>query len=107
MKLRFVFSLTLIALWVTGPARAAEVLPAMVVKAPRPTSHDSTEFYLGNQFGYAAAPADLWQRDKLSGDFQADIQQIIHPGGHVPDPLNPAQAIHDAFVVGGRSTTKF
>jgi porin len=39
--------------------------------------------------------------------FQADIQQIIHPGGHVPDPLNPAQAIHDAFVVSGRSSIKF
>jgi porin len=39
--------------------------------------------------------------------FQADLQQIVHPGGHVPDPLNPAQAIHDAFVVGGRSTIKF
>src|SRR5260370_19311982 len=24
--------------------------------------------------------------------FQADIQQIIPPGGNVPDPLNPAQA---------------
>jgi porin len=39
--------------------------------------------------------------------FQADIQEIIHPGGHVPDPLNPAQAIRDAFVVGGRSSIKF
>ena len=39
--------------------------------------------------------------------FQADIQEIIHPGGHVPDPLNPAQAIRDAFVVGGRSSIRF
>jgi len=39
--------------------------------------------------------------------FQADIQQIIHPGGNVPDPLNPAQTIRDAFVVGGRSSIKF
>jgi porin len=39
--------------------------------------------------------------------LQADIQQIVHPGGHVPDPLNPAQAIRDAFVVGGRSSIKF
>jgi porin len=39
--------------------------------------------------------------------FQADLQQIVHPGGHVPDPLNPGQAIHDAVVVGGRSTIKF
>jgi porin len=39
--------------------------------------------------------------------FQADLQHIVHPGGHVPDPLNPGQAIHDAVVVGGRSTIKF
>jgi porin len=39
--------------------------------------------------------------------FQADLQQIVHPGGHVPNPLSPPQAIPDAFVVGGRSTIKF
>ena len=39
--------------------------------------------------------------------LQGDLQQIVHPGGNVPDPLNPAQAIHDAFVVGARSTIKF
>jgi porin len=39
--------------------------------------------------------------------IQADLQQIIHPGGHVPDPLNPAQAIRDAFVIGARSAIKF
>jgi porin len=39
--------------------------------------------------------------------LQADLQQIFHPGGHVPNPLNPPQAIPDAFLVGGRSTIKF
>jgi porin len=39
--------------------------------------------------------------------IQADLQQIIHPGGHVPDPLNPAQAIRDAFIIAARSTIKF
>ncbi|HEY6254708.1 MAG TPA: carbohydrate porin [Xanthobacteraceae bacterium] len=39
--------------------------------------------------------------------FQADLQEIIHPGGNVPNPLNPAQAIPDAFIVGGRTTIKF
>jgi porin len=39
--------------------------------------------------------------------LQADLQQFIHPGGHVRDPLNPAQAIHDALVIGGRSSIKF
>jgi porin len=39
--------------------------------------------------------------------IQADIQEILHPGGNVPDPLNPARAIPDAFVAGARSTIKF
>jgi porin len=39
--------------------------------------------------------------------IQADLQQIIHPGGNVPDPLNPAQTIRDAFVAGARTTIKF
>jgi porin len=39
--------------------------------------------------------------------IQADLQEIIHPGGNVPDPLNPARAIRDAFVVGARTTIKF
>jgi porin len=39
--------------------------------------------------------------------IQADIQEILHPGGNVPDPLNPARAIPDALVVGARNTIKF
>ena len=39
--------------------------------------------------------------------FQADLQHIIHPGGHVTDPLNAAQAIRDAFIIGARSTIRF
>ena len=39
--------------------------------------------------------------------LQGDLQQILHPGGNVPDPLNPTQTIQDAFVVGARSTIKF
>jgi porin len=39
--------------------------------------------------------------------IQADLQQIIHPGGSVPDPFNPAQSIRDAFIIGARSTIKF
>ena len=39
--------------------------------------------------------------------LQGDLQQIIHPGGNVPDPLNPTQTIQDAFVLGARSTIKF
>ena len=39
--------------------------------------------------------------------FQADLQEIIHPGGNAPSPLNPPQPIPDAFIIGGRTTIKF
>jgi porin len=39
--------------------------------------------------------------------LQADLQEIIHPGGNVPNPLNPPQPIPDAFILGARTTIKF
>jgi porin len=39
--------------------------------------------------------------------LQPDIQYIVHPGGNVPDPLNPAVAVKDALVVGLRTAIKF
>ena len=39
--------------------------------------------------------------------FQADLQEIIHPGGNVPSPVNPPQPIPDAFIIGGRTFIKF
>jgi porin len=38
---------------------------------------------------------------------QPDLQYIVHPGGHVPDPNNPNAAIGNAFIAGIRSTIKF
>ncbi len=78
----------------------------------------------------AGADDDIWQRDTLTGDWsgartqlsqrgiditfnapwwtmQADIQQILHPGGNVPDPLNPTQPIQNAFAVAWRNSIKF
>src|SRR5450432_799212 len=52
------------------------------------------------ELDYSLQLAPWWQ-------IQADLQQIIHPGGNVPDPLNPAQSIRDAFVAGARTTIKF
>jgi porin len=52
------------------------------------------------ELDYLVQLAPWWQ-------IQADLQQIIHPGGNVPDPLNPAQSIRDAFVAGARTTIKF
>jgi porin len=39
--------------------------------------------------------------------FQVDLQEILHPGGNVPNPLAPPQPIPDAFLIAGRSTIKF
>ncbi|WP_445491541.1 carbohydrate porin [Rhodopseudomonas sp. RCAM05734] len=41
--------------------------------------------------------------------FQPNIQYIMHPGGNVPSPLNPASTspVPDALVFGMRTTIKF
>jgi porin len=41
--------------------------------------------------------------------IQPDFQYVMHPGGHVPNPLDPTQtvAIKDAAVFGVRSTVQF
>jgi porin len=38
---------------------------------------------------------------------QPDLQWIVHPGGNVSGPNNPAVTVANAFVVGIRSTIKF
>jgi len=38
---------------------------------------------------------------------QPDLQWIVHPGGNMSDPNNPAVTVANAFVVGIRSTVKF
>jgi hypothetical protein len=35
------------------------------------------------------------------------LQYIVHPGGNVVDPANPAMTVRNAFIVGVRSTIKF
>ncbi len=39
--------------------------------------------------------------------IQPDLQYIVHPGGRVPDPLNPARPIGNAFIAGVRTTINF
>ncbi len=39
--------------------------------------------------------------------LQPDVQYIVHPSGNVPDPNNPADTIHNAVVVGARTTINF
>ena len=38
---------------------------------------------------------------------QPDFQYVIHPGGNVPQPDNPTQALKDAAVFGLRGTITF
>jgi porin len=36
--------------------------------------------------------------------LQPDLQYIVHPGGHIPRPDDPAHALDDALVAGMRMT---
>ena len=57
------------------------------------------------------AVVELSYQMKLAGNWsmQPNIQYIVHPGGHVPDPLDlsGASAIRDALVFGLRTMLKF
>jgi porin len=52
------------------------------------------------ELNYAAQIAPWWT-------VQPDLQYIVHPGGNVPNPNNPALTIGNAFVAGVHSTIKF
>lgn len=39
--------------------------------------------------------------------IQPDLQYIVHPGGRVPNPLDPARVIGDTFIAGVRTTINF
>lgn len=53
------------------------------------------------EVSYAAQLAPWWT-------LQPDLQYIVHPGGNVANPNDPAgAAIKNAFVAGVRSTIKF
>ena len=58
------------------------------------------DYELVFELNYALQLANWWT-------VQPDLQYIIHPGGNVPDPNNPAATVQDAFIVGIRSTIKF
>ena len=44
--------------------------------------------------------ADKWS-------VQPDLQYIFHPGGNIPDPLNPRSVIPNALVFGTRMVMRF
>src|SRR5262249_6379256 len=57
------------------------------------------------------AVVELSYQIKLAENWalQPNLQYLIHPGGHVPDPLDPSgtTAIRDALVFGMRTMLKF
>jgi porin len=57
------------------------------------------------------AVAELTYQIQLAETWsvQPTLQYIVHPGGHVPNPRDPAGAVAvpDAFVVGARTMLKF
>lgn len=63
---------------------------------PYPIRNAETVFELS----YIAQLAPWWT-------LQPDIQYIIHPGGNLPNPTNPASPVGNAFVVGVRTTITF
>jgi porin len=57
---------------------------------------------------YEAAIELTYQAQLAKGWLlQPDLQYIIHPGGNISNPLNPASAIQNAFVAGMRTIVKF
>lgn len=39
--------------------------------------------------------------------IQPDLQYIVHPGGRIPHPLDPARNLGDVFIAGVRTTINF
>jgi porin len=58
------------------------------------------DYELVFELDYALQIAPWWT-------LQPDLQYIVHPGGNVPDPNNPAAVLGNAFIAGIRSTIKF
>jgi porin len=63
---------------------------------PYPVRKAETVFELN----YTAQIAPWWW-------VQPDLQYIVRPGGHVPDPRDPTRAVSNALVIGARTTISF
>jgi porin len=82
--------------------------------SPRATAFDRDVVNLTRQAmpirDYEAV-VELSYQMKLAENWlmQSNLQYIVHPGGRVPDPLDPsgATAIRDALVFGLRTMLKF
>jgi porin len=79
-----------------SPDAAALDRDIAALAPPYPVRDEEVVF----EMTYAAQLAPWWV-------VQPDLQYIVHPGGNVPDPNNPAITVANAFIVGIRSTIKF
>jgi porin len=82
--------------------------------SPRATAFDRDVVNLTGQAmpvrDYEAV-VELCYQMKLADNWslQPNLQYVVHPGGHVPDPLDPSgtNAIRDALVFGIRTMLRF
>ena len=81
---------------ISPDASTLDVDTAFFTGAPFPVR--DSEILLDVDYSWQLAP--WWT-------LQVDGQYIYHPGGNVPDPLNPTRTIADAFVGFVRNTIKF
>lgn len=83
-------------LGISGDAAALDRDALRINGPPQPIRDSETLFELS----YRAQVAPWWT-------LQPDLQYIIHPGGNVAHPDNPAVAVQNAFLIGLRSTIRF
>jgi porin len=81
---------------ISSTASALDIDTLALNGRPYPIRTSETVFELS----YLAQVAPWWT-------IQPDLQYIVHPGGNVPDPDNPARTVGNAFLVGVRSTMAF
>lgn len=90
------FGATLLYSRVSDSARALDVDQIAFGNGPRPIRDH--EMIL--ELSYQAQIVPGWT-------VQPDFQYVMHPGGHVPDPMMPSMAIRDAAIFGLRTTIKY
>lgn len=96
------------------PDDAFGVAAAYARISPNAALLDQETNFFNNTFApirnYEAVIEATYQAQIMTGwSIQPNFQYIFHPGGNIPNPNDPAgvNAIHNAAVVGLRSTIKF
>jgi len=87
------FGATFIYAKISDSARALDLDRIFFTGQPQPVR----DYELALNLTYQAQIRPGWS-------IQPDLQYIIHPGGHAPDPNNPSAPIRNAIVFGARTT---